>query len=803
MASNDVVVRLTADISNLQRGLSDAQHRLTDLERTTEESASQYESAFKKIGLAITGAFAVDKMHEFGMSALESASQVSAMQSQYSQVLGNMKSDSDKYLDGISQKYNSNVNDLKGTFLQYYALLKGKGVKEGEAYNLSKEYLERTLDAAAFNNGSMAENTERFMAMIKGEYDSVDTAMVNLSQTMLNNTAIKEYGKKWDSLSVDQQEALKMQIAIKQHMSSGVMGQGIREASSYEVNMKNLNGAWRDFLATIGTPIIQTLAPQLQALSNSLKTADIQNFAKSIGNMAAAIVGALPSIASFTANILPLIAGVTAGALAFNILSKAMVIVGAVQEMTVVFREATGVMAGFNAVMDANPIGLISLAIGSLILVGVALYKNWDVIKAKASELWAWLSNVFTGIGTSITGVWNGITTYLTGVWNGIVNGCKAAFNGLVTFFSGIFTSIGSVVSAGWQTIKNIFTVALMFIVELVKDYLKLIALPFTFIWENIKVPVTSFFSWLKSIFTSGLSAAKSIWTNAWNSIVNVARAIMSPLISFFTSIFNSIKAAISSATNSIKSVTSSAWNSVRSVSSSVWNSIKSVISSVVNSIKAVVSSVFHAIASVVSSIWNSIRGVTSSIWNGIRSTISGIVNGIKSSVSSSFQGILGIASSVWNSIKGAITRPIEAAKNTVISMVDRIKSAFHFSWSLPPLKLPHFSMSGSFSLNPPSVPHFGISWYKTGGIFTGSSVIGVGEAGTEAVVPLSDKSRMLPFATAITDMMKSRETASAGNTVNNFNISSVVVREDADIQRIAEQLYKMQQRNNRKAGIV
>lgn len=106
-----------------------------------------------------------------------------------------------------------------------------------------------------------------------------------------------------------------------------------------------------------------------------------------------------------------------------------------------------------------------------------------------------------------------------------------------------------------------------------------------------------------------------------------------------------------------------------------------------------------------------------------------------------------------WEDIKSGITEKIESAKEKVHDAIEKIKGFFDFQWKLPHIDLPHFSIDGEFSLNPPSIPHFSVDWYKSGAIFDGASIIGVGEAGPEAVVPLSGES-MRPFARAIAEEM-------------------------------------------------
>lgn len=110
-----------------------------------------------------------------------------------------------------------------------------------------------------------------------------------------------------------------------------------------------------------------------------------------------------------------------------------------------------------------------------------------------------------------------------------------------------------------------------------------------------------------------------------------------------------------------------------------------------------------------------------------------------KDAVVAAFENFKTRVTTTFNNIKTAIVTPIQTAINTVKGIIDRIKGWFPISIGkiFSNLKLPHFKLSGEFSLKNKTVPHLSVDWYKTGGIFDSPSVIGVGEAGAEAVVPL------------------------------------------------------------------
>lgn len=372
-----------------------------------------------------------------------------------------------------------------------------------------------------------------------------------------------------------------------------------------------------------------------------------------------------------------------------------------------------GVIGAVAVGMTAYSIAQTAMTVASKLHTAATVAEKLAVLGLNGAMLTSPVTWIVAGIVALIAVfviLWNkceGFRNFWINLWDKI----KTAFAPVIEFVKSSFESFKEKLQTGivpalqdlWAAIK-----------EKVLPVLSLI-------WDYVQIYIQPAFEWLKT----GLGNIKIV----------------------FQTIFTVIKTIVSTAFENIKTVITTVWNNIKIVISTVLDVIKNIIKLATSIIKGDWKGAWEAIKGIFSSIWNGIKGIVSNVWNAIKSIFSNNLNAIKSSVST-----------VFNGVKAVIQNTINGAKNIVKSGLDAIKNFFSkLKLKFPSIKLPHFSIKGSFSLKPPSVPKLSVDWYAKAmknamllnqptifGVNPNGNLMGGGEAGQEVVAGSSTLMAMI-----------------------------------------------------------
>ena len=728
--------------------LGDVGDETDNLGNKTESSSNRMMSAFKKIGGVVATAFAVDKVVDFGKSIVDASATVAAEQSAFEQIMGDYSNTAQEKINEIADTTGMVSTRLTPYMTSMTAKFKGLGYDIDDATTLAQDGLTLAADAAAFWDKSLDDSMSALNSFINGSYEGGEAIGLFANDTQMASYAVEQgivsEAKEWANLDEARKQATRLEYAQNMMEASGATGQAAKEADQYANVQANLTEKWRQFKAQIGEPLLQNIViPAMDKLSGIVDKAStaykdctkwISEHHEELKILGGVAISASVGVGAF-----------------FLVFKSAKIISSATKAVKGFVNGVKGI--GVALTTGLGPMGLVVGAIAALVAAFIYFWNTSEEFRNFWIGLWETIKTAASGVWEAIKNTASAFWDWITSTTSAVIEGMKEGWNSFKESVSGIWNAIKDFASAAWEGIKNVVQVGIAFIVEIITFAVELIMTPWRFIWENVKgfvIPI-----W---------ESIKSTVSNAINAVKTTIETVLNAIKTFFTNVWNSIKNTTTSVFNGIKSVVTNIWNSIKSVFETVLNAIKSVVSTAWNNIKSVTSSVFNAVKGVASSVWNSIKSVIDSVVNGIKSVVSSVWNSIKSTTSSVFNGIKDTASSVWNSIKSAIETPINAAKNAVKSAIDKMKSFFNFSWSLPPLKLPHINISGKFSLNPPSVPKFGISWYKKAMdnpvMFTKPTLFdfnpasgtarGAGEAGDEVMIGKNTMLNMIREAVAL-----------------------------------------------------
>lgn len=218
-----------------------------------------------------------------------------------------------------------------------------------------------------------------------------------------------------------------------------------------------------------------------------------------------------------------------------------------------------------------GPVGIVIAIITALIAIGVALYKNWDEVKAYASKTWESIKN-------TLSAVWIAIKAMASIIWDGI----KAYFTTVLNVYKTLFTTI-------WNAIKAVLTT----------------------VWNGIKSTATSVFEGIKNTITTVFNTVRSTITSVWNAIKSTVQTAVN-------SIWNSVKNAFNNLLNSIRST----MNNVKSTITNIWNSVMSYLKGI---------NLFSIGTDMIRGLIKGIKGMTKEAIGAITGVVDGVVSKAKS----------------------------------------------------------------------------------------------------------------------------------------------------------------------------
>ena len=332
---------------------------------------------------------------------------------------------------------------------------------------------------------------------------------------------------------------------------------------------------------------------------------------------------------------------------------------------------ATAVQGAFNAVIAANPIGAIAVAVAAVVAALAWFFtqteagrKAWAAFTSWLSETWAalvegakaiwnglgeFLANLWSAISGGITSAWTSITSFLSGVWNGISTTATTIFNGIRDFIVNVFTVIGALIVAPLQAIQN---------------------------------GIRTVFGWILSFITQQMNSTNTVWSTVWTAIYNVVSTIFGLISSCISTVVNAIRTVIVVFLSFLKGDWQGAWDAIKSFFTTTWDGIVAFLTPIINGIKTTIGNVLNAIQSVWASIWNAISGVVSTIWNAISGVVSTCIQNVRNTISTVLNAISGVWTSVWNRVSSflgniwhGITSAVSNGIQSVSNTVGRIKS--------------------------------------------------------------------------------------------------------------------------------
>ena len=555
-----LVAKLAWDGKEAEEGMGNAS-------KSAETMESRMGKTLKKVGTALAAAFTVDKIIDFGKQCIASGAEVSAETAAFSQIMGDYAGEATKKMGDVAKSAGMVDTRLTPYMTSMTAKFKGLGYGVDDATSMAARGLTLATDASAFWDKSLDESMGHLNSFINGSYEGGEAIGLFANDTQMAAYAVEKgivkETKAWANLDEATKQATRLEYAENMMKQSGATGQAAKESGAYANVMANLAEKWRQFQATIGEPLIENVViPAVNLLSegiDALGTA-VEYVKTHFSEWKAAAMDLVPYLqaavtvyAGFKAGTAiqsivtgfqnaklavtlftmsqgsaGIVTGITTGALKLQEIAVGL-LTGKIKLSQVATALWSKAQAALNAVLNANPIGLVITAIVALVAGFVLAYNKSETFRNFVNGLWESLKKLWGSIkegaaalGAKLAPAWSNMKNAASTAWSGIKNAVGTGISvakGLLAAgsaamrgdWSGAWSAIKGALSTAWSGIKTHVKTGVDFIGNLMG-------------FPNLSSKVASVFETVKTSITQKIESAR-----------DKVKGIVDKIVGFFT----------------------------------------------------------------------------------------------------------------------------------------------------------------------------------------------------------------------------------------------------------------------------